>query len=169
MKSGFSLVSLLTLIAVIGMLMTFMALVAPMPAKAGGPGNWTYQPSDLNGANNIQSYIDLYEADVDTNRHGVAFLATVLVPGTTTAPTQSVGSVALYVNEPVGGITQNVASAANSGQLVIFLNNAATNVVFLETAGYMNLSQSSITQGVGDVLGLLSYGTNWHEAFHTDN
>jgi len=81
--------------------------------------------------------------------------------------TQTVAQ-AFYVLEPSGIYTQYLANPTAAGQTVLFVNNAATNVMFLD-AGNMALSGTA-TLGENDTLSLKAVTTSkWVETGQVDN
>lgn len=85
-----------------------------------------------------------------------------------TAQTTTTVSQAFYVMEPGLIVTQWLANPTVVGQVVTFVNNAATNVIFLD-AGNLSLS-SAATLGVDDTLSLIAVTTSkWVETSQISN
>lgn len=81
--------------------------------------------------------------------------------------TQTV-AVSYYLLAPSAINTQRLYDATE-GDVVYFLNIAATNVVFLDGDSNLDLGGSDITLGLTDVLALIGQGTNWFRLYNTDN
>jgi len=74
-----------------------------------------------------------------------------------------------YVLLPTGNHTQSLANPS-AGQIVTFLNaGGATNVIFDDSDGNIDLGGGDVTLGPTDLLQLRGYGNKWYESWTVNN